>query len=174
MLILCTYLKITVKKKRRIYTYPYHQIHVWFHAQSLHQYSHNSVPWNVRKNSYVWTNNQKQGIKIQINFLNRNSLQSLLWWSQKSHTHSCTSVFPFIDCTQHQLHCNTSLYLFFHNEVIKWTYSGLPLLKKGSCKIPAGKATTENIITKNIHKYSKKKQPFYECLKLVKHGHFFI
>jgi hypothetical protein len=36
--------------------------------------------------------------------------------------------------------------LFFHNEVITLTYSGLPLLKKGGCKIPAGKATTENII----------------------------
>lgn len=151
MLILCTHFKITVKKGESIYTYPYHQIHVWFHAQSLHQYSHNSVPWNVRKSNYVWTNNSKQGIKIKsiswITILHSHCCEGL-----KSHIFCYTSVFLPIICTQHQLHCKISLYLFFHYEVIKWTYSGLPLLKKGGCKIPAGKAITENIIIKNIHK----------------------
>jgi hypothetical protein len=42
------------------------------------------------------------------------------------------------------------------------TYSGLPLLKKGGCRIPAGKATRKNMDIRSTPKY-------YKIYKYIKH-----
>ena len=60
-------------------------------------------------------------------------------------------------------------------KVTEWTYSGLPLLKKGGCRIPAGKATRKNMVIGNIIgsiiKHYKKYKHMKDDLSSVKYLH---